>query len=265
MQIRDEPGTALVDPAGDSQCLARWNKRIYLVGSTSWYFVGTRMARMRGFVFLATAAASLSGSVAAQPPSRAYVSLGAGYVAPTRFSYASCCGVTDGGLEVRNEVDGGLQIQAAIGTSLAAGFRSELAVAHSKSDLSSRSIDLAYNSRYGQETAGEVSVTSLDLNGYYDFAPLGPVQPYVGAGVGVAQLSIEDGAWLDGDTFVLNLQAMVGGTIEISPRSALFAEMRYQRPGKVHVETTGGFVARPTRSDFQFEGASLLAGVRLSL
>jgi hypothetical protein len=63
------------------------------------------------------------------------------------------------------------------------------------------------------------------------------VKPYLGAGIGVAQVKIDDGL-LDDKGDALTLQGMAGASFAVSPTISLFAEGRYQYTGSIKIKTT---------------------------
>lgn len=97
----------------------------------------------------------------------------------------------DGALETPREIgiapqfggdgnlDGGWLASAGIGRSFASGVRIEGEFAHRSSDIENSS---------GVAPGAEASVTSVLANAIFDFNRGGHFQPYLGAGVGVAQV-----------------------------------------------------------------------------
>jgi opacity protein-like surface antigen len=204
------------------------------------------------FAVLATAAAP----AAAQGATDRYVSISGGYVGSTDYSYD--VGASPSG-RVQTDLDSGYAVSGAVGARYSPNVRAEVA--------------LAYRSQEGQSQArtsaglllplnpeAKLEALSLDFNGYYDFPMNGTVRPYVGAGVGVAQAGIDD-AVIDDSTTVLNVQAMAGISAEVSPRTNIFAEARYQRLGSIEVETN--FAGSAGEDKFSVGGLGVFAGVRV--
>ncbi|GGD04836.1 P44/Msp2 family outer membrane protein [Aquisalinus flavus] len=86
------------------------------------------------------------------------------------------------------DADTGYAIGGALGKYFGNGFRSEIELAH-------RSNDIGNIEAEGQEfeTDGDISSTSVFLNGYYDFAVENSIfVPYIGAGLGYVNVDAED-------------------------------------------------------------------------
>jgi opacity protein-like surface antigen len=198
---------------------------------------------MRLFITTTVAALAMAGAAAAQtagpPPAPAaasaapaggqYIAVSGGLIGKTDYDYGFA-----NGWSVDGDVKSGPQGAIAWGSSIGANWRAEIALGYR-----SQKVDSALTSNVGVFAAsgGKVKALSLDLNGYYDFPVSGPVRPYLGAGVGVAQVKIDDGL-LDDKGDALTLQAMAGASVAVSPRISLFAEARYQYTGSIKVKTT---------------------------
>lgn len=108
-------------------------------------------------------------------------------------------------------------------------------------------------------------------NGYYDFGD-GPVQPYVGAGIGYADVKIrlfaarapfpnEDPMLiLDDHSGEFVYQAMAGAGFAVSDRMKVTAQYRWLSAGKVHMTDLGGF-----EHIRQHHGHNVDVGLRLNL
>jgi opacity protein-like surface antigen len=198
---------------------------------------------MRLFITTAAAALAMAGAAAAQtagsppapaatsaaPASGQYIAVSGGLIGKTDYDYGFA-----NGWSVDGDVKSGAQGAIAWGSSIGANWRAEIALGYR-----SQKVDSALTSNVGVFAAsdGKVKALSVDLNGYYDFPVSGPVKPYLGAGVGVAQVKIDDGL-LDDKGDALTLQAMAGASVAVSPRISLFAEGRYQYTGSIKVKTT---------------------------
>jgi len=183
-----------------------------------------------------------------------YVSLAAGYVGSSDYEvdFPSNAG------RLSAELDSGAAFQGAYGQRIGASLRGEVAVAYRSQDTTSRvTVRPGFAAPSGQPD--KFTALSLDLNLYYDIPTGGPVRPYVGAGAGVAQVSIDDGV-TDDETSTLNLQAMAGASYALSPRAELFAEARYQRLGTIKVETRAGLATGEQEIDVS--NPAVFAGVR---
>jgi opacity protein-like surface antigen len=211
------------------------------------------LAAACGALFATTASAqSLSGS-------ERYVSISGVWAGESDYSvdYPNNAGTET------VEHESGMGAQLAFGTR-AGAWRLEGALSQRTHDARS-SFKLAPGYTAPSDLSGEVEVRAIDLNAYYDLPTGTTFRPYVGAGAGLAQASIE-GPILNDDASTLQLQVMAGVSIDVSPRVALFAEGRMQRVGDFQVET---FSRSPlTGQEFtgedevNFSNAAVLAGVR---
>jgi opacity protein-like surface antigen len=211
---------------------------------------------MRLFITTAVAALAVAGAAAAQtagsPPASAapasgqYIAVSGGLIGKTDYDYGFA-----NGWSVDADVKSGAQGAIAWGSSIGANWRGEIALGYR-----SQKVDSALISNVGVFAAsgGKVKALSIDLNGYYDFPVSGPVKPYLGAGVGVAQVKIDDGL-LDDKGDALTLQAMAGASVAVSPRISLFAEGRYQYTGSIKVKTTSPAGERHEKLNMTAPGA----------
>jgi len=208
---------------------------------------------MRLFITTAVAALAVAGAAAAQtvgsPPAPArgqYIAVSGGLIGKTDYDYGFA-----NGWSVDADVKSGAQGAIAWGSSIGANWRGEIALGYR-----SQKVDSALTSNVGVFGAsdGKVKALSVDLNGYYDFPVSGPVKPYLGAGIGVAQVKIDDGL-LDDKGDALTLQAMAGASVAVSPRISLFAEGRYQYTGSIKVKTTSPAGERNEKLNMKAPGA----------
>ena len=166
---------------------------------------------MRLFITTAVAAVAIAGAASAQTAPAAkpapqatsgqYISVSGGLIGKTDYDYRFANGDS-----MKADVDAGAQGAVAWGSSFGA-WRGEMALGY-RSQKVDGELTIPGLGRY--RTYGDkVTTLSLDLNGYYDFPVAGPVRPYLGAGVGVAQVNIDDGV-LDDKGDGLTLQGMAG-------------------------------------------------------
>jgi opacity protein-like surface antigen len=204
---------------------------------------------------LATAAMAVAAPASAQGAfggTDRYFSLSAGFLGTSEYNYDVQGFRT---APVSTDLDGGYQLAGALGARYSPTFRGEIALAYRAQDTQST----VGGTGGAFDTEGELTAFTVDLNGYYDFPVGGPVRPYVGVGVGVAQFSLSE-AIIDDEGSTLNLQAMAGASAEIGPRTALFAEVRYQRLGTITLETqNGGFSGE---EEISIPTLGVIAGVR---
>ncbi|KSB88900.1 hypothetical protein AS593_00785 [Caulobacter vibrioides] len=215
---------------------------------------------MRLFIGAAVAALAFAGAASAQdakpaakpvaPATTQYISIAGGYIGKSDYDYSFAGGRVEG------EADAGAQIAVAWGSALQGAWRVELAGGY-------RTQDAGSTVRVGSITApmegDKAQILSFDINGYYDIPVAGPVKPYVGAGIGVASVKLDDGL-IDDTGSALTLQAIAGASVAVSPTVSLFAEARYQRVGPIRVETTTALGDR--KSKFDLSSAGALVGVR---
>ncbi len=117
----------------------------------------------------------------------------------------------------------------------------------------------------GLDAEGDVSSTSLLVNGIYVFLPEQRLRPYVGAGIGVARVSINDAEVLgvtiaDDSDSVFAYQFMVGMEYDVGPRTALYAGYHYLATEDPQFQAEGG-----GSFDAEYASSNLLVGLRYSL
>lgn len=152
------------------------------------------------------------------------------------------------------DFDSGPGASAEIGFRSSGGIRTGLELAHTKSDidrhygltlngvsagaadasaltgsasLSGRTIDDVLD-----DSAGDIATTSLFLNAYFDFNRQSVLQPYLGAGLGVAMTKIDYAPSglqiLDDDATNLAWQVKAGASLAMSDRLDIFVEAAYR-------------------------------------
>lgn len=217
---------------------------------------------MRLLITTAVAALAITGAAAAQtapaakPPSRAtsgqYISVSGGLAGKTDYDYKFA-----NGYKFDADVDAGAQGALAWGASLGNNWRAEIALGY-RSQKVDGVLTTTGNSKFDVD-GSKVSTFSVDINGYYDFPVSGPVKPYLGAGIGVAQVKIDDGL-LDDKGDALTLQGMAGASFAVSPTISLFAEGRAQYTGSIKIKTTSS--SGDLNSHLNMTGVGGLVGVR---
>jgi opacity protein-like surface antigen len=178
----------------------------------------------------APAAKPVAQATSAQATSGQYVSVSGGLTGKTDYDYRYA-----GGYSFEADVDAGAQGALAWGSSLGNNWRVELGAGYRKQDVSGV-LTTPAKAKFDLD-GGKVETISIDINAYYDFPVAGPVKPYVGAGLGVAQVKIDDGLLDDkGDALAVN--GMAGASYQVSPTVAFFAEGRLQYLGSIKLKTT---------------------------
>lgn len=163
------------------------------------------------------------------------------------------------------EFDNGYALSGEFGARYANGFRSGVEVVYSKADVDTHSgvnvagtvidgVDAAVltgsptqlGATVGQVVAtpdgDEIESTSIFANLYYDFNREGRISPYVGAGLGYSDVSVQyspSGVGIIDDSkgkFAYQLKA--GATLAVSERIDLYGEAAYRATDDVKLENT---------------------------
>ncbi|MEO1243336.1 MAG: OmpW family outer membrane protein [Pseudomonadota bacterium] len=113
-------------------------------------------------------------------------------------------------------------------------------------------------------TGNGFSALSFMTNGYADFNNRSRFTPYIGAGVGVAQIKgdINAGANLLDDTATaFAIQGIGGVDIEVTENASLFADLRYFRAIGTTMTLTGS--AGSGDVDVEYDAYTVGAGIRI--
>ncbi|OOZ42319.1 hypothetical protein BOW53_00300 [Solemya pervernicosa gill symbiont] len=149
---------------------------------------------------------------AAQASENGYLAIGGGINVPTDAEVST---LGD------QEMDNGYLFSVAIGQEVEDGFRIEGEYAYRAADV---------------DEAGpgvDVSVQAGMLNGIFDMDTGSEVTPYIGAGIGAANMNW-DGSVDDNET-VFAYQVMLGLNVEMSPESSLRFGYRYFDPAEASI------------------------------
>lgn len=176
----------------------------------------------------------LSSAQAAEGP---YVSLQGG------ASFLSDADNVGGGVSIESSFETGFGLAGAVGYGIRnSGIRVEGEVSYRRNGLDKLTITndggvgaaLGVGSLNGLSLAADGNVSALSgmVNAFYDFRLANRVKPYVGGGVGVARLSINDAAVLgvtvvDDDDIVFAYQVGGGVGFEATPATTIFLDYRY--------------------------------------
>jgi len=128
----------------------------------------------------------------------------------------------------------GFDITGALGKELGDGFRAEGELGYRQIEMGHATVYAAGgNGIHSGYATGNSHAFSVMGNGYYDFKQLGgPFVPYVGAGIGFANVSM-DGVGVNGvstvddNSVVFAYQAMAGVGYKLTPESTIFTGYRY--------------------------------------
>ena len=137
----------------------------------------------------------------------------------------------------------GFDVNGAIGRDFGNGFRAE-------GELGYRQIGIDHVTAYGTgfpsgDANGDANALSLMANGYYDFKNSTPFTPYIGAGVGVAHVGLNNlqvggRPLVDDHDLDFAYQAMAGVSYQLAQNGTLFTEYRYFAVNDPTFDTVGG-------------------------
>jgi OOP family OmpA-OmpF porin len=215
------------------------------------FAVATRSA-IRSTALALVFAAAVTGAASAQdtvPYKGYYVSGIAG------FGALDGSNVTGTGIDARAKFDDGFAGALAFGHAYGTGLRVEGELARRANDVDNFS---------GTNGQGDVTATSVMVNGLYDFNIGARIVPYVGAGLGIASVNWDaspiGGSSADDSDTVFVWQAMIGVTFPISDSLALTAEARHFDAGNQDILLASG-----TSVKTAYQNDSLMIGLRWNL
>jgi len=112
--------------------------------------------------------------------------------------------------------------------------------------------------------SGEALATSLMVNALYDLDVDSVVKPYVGVGVGLADVNIKNGTPFGGSLInksdsVAAAQGIVGASYAMNDKIDLFGDYRYYKTAKADFTTAVG-----TKTSMDFSAHSAMVGLRFS-
>ncbi len=176
-----------------------------------------------------------------------YLGLGAG------VSFPQDSDVTGTGVNVTADLDTGYSIIGAVGNSYRNGLRGEF-------ELGYRGIDVGSVS--GASASGDVDVFSFMINGYYDFKNKTKWTPYLGIGLGGANISADgvtpvSTSSLDDSDLVFAYQGMAGLSYQVSNQLSLFTDYRYFATADPDFTLSNG-----TAVDSEFSDHRVMFGLR---
>ena len=144
------------------------------------------------------------------------------------------------------------------GYALANGIRLEGELGYRDNDLSANDFFV-----FG----GHSNAWSLMLNGYYDFNRGGVVQPYLGAGIGAADVSADGAANIlsfDDSETVFAYQAMAGLGFSVTPQLTVDLGYRYFIAQGVDFELSDGIEPPTLTGDADYHQQAVTIGLRYS-
>ncbi|MBA3005330.1 MAG: outer membrane beta-barrel protein [Proteobacteria bacterium] len=164
--------------------------------------------------------------------------------------------------------DTGMAINGAFGYDFN-GFRAEAELGYQQNNLDTD--DWREADRFGYYRSGTLSYADGDMtattffaNGYYDFKNNSPFVPYLGVGIGYANIELNDvkvDPWDVGysnDDGVFAYQLMAGVSYAINKTVALDFSYRYVGAADPSFDDYGG------TTDFEFASHNFLLGARMS-
>lgn len=211
-----------------------------------------RIIGVATLLIAATPAAWAQNAQSSVEEGRSYFSFRAGAIAGSEFDYD----IPGGNVEVETET--GYGVAAAWGHVFNPNVRGELSLSYSQQDIdivrrSGGPVILIF------EEPGAITAWTLGATAYYDFATTGSFRPYVGAGIGIASLDVNDRVIRDAGTAV-NAKAIAGARWMLGGNTSLFTEGRYEAY-VMEVEDGVGFTGAD--SNLVHDTFSLHAGVRV--
>ena len=169
-------------------------------------------------------------------------------------NFANDMGISGTGIAADAELDTGLVGMGALGFGLANGLRFELELSYRQNDIDNVSGTTA--------GSGDVSARAVMGNLFYDFHNSSPLTPYLGAGIGYSQISVNraQGAafLLDDDDDGFAFQGVSGLSYDLSNSLQLFADYRYFSA----VEDLRVTANTGTRVDAEYASHTVMAGLR---
>ncbi len=188
---------------------------------------------------------------AAEPTS--YLSFSVSAISGSDYSYT-----VENLFPVQGEIGDGYIIEGAYGMKLAKDWRGEVAASWRDHDNATTSWN------FGQNLTGPgMSAYTLDALVYRDFAINSRANFYLGAGVGLASATLDDGVVTDSTGAGMQLQAIAGVDARLNGNVKVFAEARVR---SMHPDVQDGSagVAGAVNDNFDIASASIGAGVKLT-
>ncbi len=215
-----------------------------------------KIDRLIGLGMLAApvaAGAAHAQTVAPSPIiSGSYVSVAVGQISGKDYNYT-----VEGLFPVQASMGDGYIIDAAYGMHFGDEWRGEVGFSWQDRD----NADARW--QYGVRTGPGLSAYSLDAIGYRDFRVNSRANVYIGAGVGLASVNIDDGVITDSTDTSLNLQAIAGVEARLTPTLVVYTEARMR---SLRVSVDAGQAGASGRTDgFDITNTSVSAGLKLRL
>jgi opacity protein-like surface antigen len=128
----------------------------------------------------------------------------------------------DIGAEAEFSFDAGFGLTVAFGSAYDNGARAEVELGYRNNDL-----DEFSEPGFSESIDGDVSTLSLMVNGFYDFIPNGTVSPFVGGGIGIANVEGDIEGFGSEDDTVLAYQVAAGVSFAVSHHTKIDMQYRF--------------------------------------
>lgn len=177
-----------------------------------------------------------------------YVGAGVGLVKP---SDKNISGVNSGKVNFDNTFMGSISL----GYDYASPWRGEVELSRRGGNVDTVS---------GAAGSGEVLATGIMANALYDFNTIGSITPYVGAGLGLAQVKLDSvrpfgtANYNDSDN-ALAYQGIVGVSYKIKDNLDFFTDYRYMGARGIDVTSSAG-----NAGSFNYGSHAIMAGLRFA-
>lgn len=230
---------------------------------------GMRSAALKGLFGFLCAATIMGAGVGARAGDSWYVAVGAG-AAFLSESSSTASDAFGNSVSFDTDFDTGFGVTGAIGHSWGA-FRLEGEVSYRENDLDTielTNVTLAgigsFNNVGSFAADGDVSALGFMANGWYDFDTGSPWKPFVGGGLGVARVSVNDAAILgitfaDDDDWVFAYQLGAGIGYEVNPTTVVSLGYRFFGTADPDFTFIGGLPF-----DAEYHSHNVEIGVRFS-
>ncbi|ASQ89890.1 hypothetical protein CHL67_02225 [Prosthecochloris sp. GSB1] len=170
----------------------------------------------------------------------------------------------------KTEMGSGIALTGAFGCDYG-DFRTELELGYQTSDVENM-VFIEDGDEYdfddnGEDISGDVSVTTLMANGYYDI-DLGGIELFLTAGVGIAQIDVDDVDY-DEENIVYNssettLAYQLGAGFGIPVSDGIMLDARYRYFATTDATISGGLLFDEDGNG-NIESHSALIGLRVAL
>jgi len=187
-------------------------------------------------VLMALAIALAGSTVAGAAP---YVSINVGSVWVEDSDYSDS-GTYSDGYTFRDSgefsFDTGFGMTAAFGNAFDSGFRLELEFGYKVNDYDEAEGTYSeydrqgfqdYSEDYSDRLSGDIMTSSFMFNGFYDFTPRSPVSPFIGAGIGFANIESDFDYYGSEDDNVFAYQLAAGVAFALNQNFKVDVQYRF--------------------------------------